>query len=203
MKLAVVGATGKAGSRIVKEALDRGHEVTGISRHPENALAHPRLKALKGDAEDPAALAGLLKGHDAVISSLRFVGTDAQKLIAAVKQSGVKRYLVVGGAGSLEVAPGKALFDTPGFPDVAKPESGKGREFLDAIRKEDGLDWSFLSPSTVFAPGERSGKFRLGGDGLLTAADGKSHISMEDYAIALLDEVETPRHIRRRFTVGY
>lgn len=203
MKLAVVGATGKAGSRIVKEALDRGHEVTGISRHPETLAAHPKLKAIKGDAEDPAGLAALLKGHDAVVSSLRFLGTDAVKLIDAVKQSGVKRYLIVGGAGSLEVAPGKVLFDAPGFPDVAKPEAGKGREFLDMIRKEDSLDWAFLSPSAVFGPGERTGKFRVGGDGLLTAADGKSSISMEDYAIALVDELEKPKHSRRRFTVGY
>jgi putative NADH-flavin reductase len=203
MKLAVVGATGKAGSRIVHEALARGHDVTGICRHPENLPAHPRLTARRGDADDPASLAPLLRGHDAVISALRFLTSDARKLIDAVRQSAVKRYLVVGGAGTLEVAPGRALLDTPTFPEAAKGEAGRGRDFLNLIRAEGDLDWTFLSPSALFAPGERTGKFRVGVDSLLTAADGKSHISMEDYAIAMLDEVERPAHIRQRFTVGY
>jgi uncharacterized protein len=203
MKIAVVGATGKAGSRIAHEALGRGHEVTGISRHPENLAPHPKLTAKKCDADDPAALAAVLRGHDVVISSLRFAHSDAAKLIAAVKQSGVKRYLVVGGAGSLQVAPGKDLIDQPTFPDVAKTEAGAGREFLRKLRGERDLDWVMLSPSAVFAPGERTGKFRLGEDTLLTAADGKSHVSMEDYAIAMVDEIERPKHHRARFTVGY
>jgi uncharacterized protein len=110
---------------------------------------------------------------------------------------------VVGGAGSLEVAPGRALVDTPTFPATARPEASKGRDFLNLLRGERDLDWTMLSPSALFAPGARTGKFRLGGDQLLTAADGKSSVSMEDYAIALLDEVEKPQHRRRRFTVGY
>ena len=203
MKIAVIGATGKAGSRVVSEALARGHDVTAVSRHPESLPAHPKLTAIRGDADEPAALAKLLAGHDVVISALRFVGSDARKLISAVKQAGVKRYLVVGGAGSLEVAPGRALVDTPTFPEVARPEAGKGREFLNILCGERELDWTFLSPSALFGPGERTGRFRLGGDQLLTSADGKSHISMEDYAIALLDEAEHPRHSRQRFTVGY
>ena len=203
MKIAVIGATGKAGSRIVKEALARGHQVTAIARHIESVPPAPNLTAKAGDASDASALAKILAGHDAIISSLRFLGSDAAKLVEAVKKSGVKRYLVVGGAGSLEVAPGKQLVDTPEFPAVARGEAGKGREFLNVLRGERALDWTFLSPSALFAPGERTGKFRLGKDQLLTDAHGKSWVSMEDFAIALLDEVERPKHSRARFTVGY
>ena len=204
MKIAVIGATGNAGSRIVEEALKRGHEVTAIARNPEKlGGARPNLVPKKGDAHNPDALAKLLAGHDLVISAVRFVASDPNKLIEAVKKSGVPRYLVVGGAGSLEVAPGKALVDTPNFPAAARPEASRGRDFLNLLRQERDLDWTMLSPSRLFAPGPRTGKFRLGGDQLLTAADGKSSVSMEDYAIALLDEVEKPQHRGRRFTVGY
>jgi putative NADH-flavin reductase len=203
MKIAIVGASGKAGSRIASEALSRGHEVTAISRHPEAAPKHAKLTGKQADADNVAELAAALRGHDVIVSSLRFIDSDPHKLLAAVKQSGVKRYLIVGGAGSLEVAPGKDLIDQPGFPEVAKPEAGPGREFLRMLRKENDLDWVMLSPSAIFAPGERTGKFRVGGDTLLTAADGKSHVSMEDYAIALLDEIEKPKHHKARFTVGY
>jgi len=204
LKIAVIGATGNAGSRIVEEALKRGHEVTAIARNPEKlGGARPNLVPKKGDAHNPDALAKLLAGHDAAISAVRFVASDPNKLIEAVKKSGVPRYLVVGGAGSLEVAPGKALVDTPNFPAAARPEASRGRDFLNLLRQERDLDWTMLSPSALFAPGARTGKFRLGGDQLLTAADGKSSVSMEDYAIALLDEVEKPQHRGRRFTVGY
>jgi len=203
MNIAVVGATGKAGSRVVTEALARGHRVTAISRHAENAPREPNLTAQAGDASDPDVLAKILSGHDAVISSLRFTESDPAKLIAAVKTSGVNRYLIVGGAGSLEVAPGKALVDTPEFPAHARGEADKGRVFLNMLRGERGLDWAFLSPSMLFAPGARTGKFRLGRDQLLTDAQGKSSISMEDFAIAMIDELERPKHSRQRFTVGY
>jgi uncharacterized protein len=204
VKIAVIGATGNAGSRIVEEALQRGHEVTAIARNAGKlGGARPKLVLQEGDAHDPDALGKLIAGHDAVISAVRFVGSDPHKLIAAVRKSGVPRYLVVGGAGSLEVAPGKALVDTPQFPAAYRPEASKGRDFLNILRQERDLDWTFLSPSALFAPGARTGKFRLGGDQLLTAADGKSSVSMEDYAVALLDEVEKPQHRRRRFTVGY
>jgi uncharacterized protein len=143
-----------------------------------------------------------LKGHDVAISAVHFAQSDAKKLISAAKASGVKRYLVVGGAGSLEVAPGKKLIDTPEFPAIYKAEAAAGGDFLDLLRKEPTLDWTFLSPSAVIAPGERTGKFRLGGDQLLTHAKG-SNISAEDYAIAFVDELEKPAHSRRRFTVGY
>ncbi len=115
----------------------------------------------------------------------------------------MKRYLVMGGAGSLEIAPGKKLIDTSQFPEAAKPEATKGGVFLDLLRQANDLDWTFLSPSALIEIGERTGKFRLGGDQLLTDANGKSRITFEDYAIAMVDEVEKPSHIRKRFTVGY
>ncbi|HQA09453.1 NAD(P)H-binding protein, partial [Zoogloea sp.] len=158
-------------------------------------------RRVRNDAE---TLAALLKGHDVVVSSTRFVGgTDAATLIAAARQAGVKRVIVVGGAGSLEVAPGVALVDTPEFPEIYKAEAIGGSAFLQTLRAETELDWTFLSPSALFEPGERTGRFRLGGDRLLVDASGNSHISMEDYAIALADELETPKHSRARFTVGY
>jgi uncharacterized protein len=157
----------------------------------------------EGDATQPSTLAPLIAGDDAVVSPSRFQTSDANALINAVKRSGVKRLLVVGGAGSLEVAPGKALVDSPGFPDAYKAEATAGVKFLGVLRKERDLDWTFVSPSAEFAPGARTGKFRLGGDQMLVDAKGKSWISMEDFAIAFVDELEHPKHSRQRFTVGY
>jgi putative NADH-flavin reductase len=202
MKVALIGATGMIGSRLLAELNRRGHEVTAIVRHAEKVPALPKVTAAKGDVFDEAGLTALLKGHDVAISAVHFAQSDAKKLISAAKASGVKRYLVVGGAGSLEVAPGKKLIDTPEFPAIYKAEAAAGGDFLDLLRKEPTLDWTFLSPSAVIAPGERTGKFRLGGDQLLTHAKG-SNISAEDYAIAFVDELEKPAHSRRRFTVGY
>lgn len=202
MNIALVGATGNAGSRILAELVRRGHSVTAIVRNPEKVPAQPGVTALKGDADDQAGLAALLKGHDAVISSVMFIASDPQKLIGAVRASGVKRYLVVGGAGSLEVAPGLKVVDTPDFPPQYKAEATAGGVFLDALRPVTDLDWTFLSPSAMFVPGERTGTFRLGTDQLLVGEAGSS-ISFEDYAIALVDELEKPAHIRGRFTVGY
>jgi uncharacterized protein len=203
MKIAVVGASGNAGSRIVAELASRGHHVTAIARAPEKIAALPNVTAKKGDAHDQAALTELLKGHDAAISSIHFLASDPAKLIGAAKASGVGRYLVVGGAGSLEVAPGVRLVTTAGFPAQYKAEAEKGAAFLDLLTQEKGLNWTFLSPSALFTAGERTTKFRLGTDQLLTAADGKSWISFEDFAVALADEIERPAHIRARFTVGY
>jgi putative NADH-flavin reductase len=203
MKIALIGATGNVGTRVAAEALPRGHQVTGISRHPEKLASKPGLTAARGDAAAPEELAKVLAGHDVVVSSMRFLGSDARSLVAAVKMSGVKRLLVVGGAGSLELAPGQALVDSPNFPAAYKPEASAGRDFLNALRGEKETDWTFLSPSAIFSPGARTGKFRLGGDLLLVGPDGNSRVSMEDYAIALVDELEAPKHSRRRFTVGY
>jgi hypothetical protein len=158
---------------------------------------------MRGDVMDQAELAKLLAGHDVAVSSVRFVDSDPARLIGAARESKVGRYLVVGGAGSLEVAPGVRLVTTPGFPVAYKAEAEKGAAFLDLLRAEKELNWTLLSPSALFAAGERTGKFRLGTDQLLTAADGKSSISFEDFAVALADEIERPVHIRRRFTVGY
>lgn len=203
MKVAVLGATGMVGSRLTDELARRKHHVTGIVRHPELGKRRERVTFVAGDLNDGAALRPLLLGHDAVVHAVRFVGADARKLIAVVKAASVKRLLVVGGAGSLEVAPGVALVDTPGFPPEFKSEALAGREFLSVLRHEHQLDWTFLCPSAFFGPGERTGTFRLGTDQLLTGADGQSRISAEDFAIAFVDELENPRHIRGRFTVGY
>ena len=202
MKIALIGASGNAGARILQELSDRGHQVTAIARNPSKIAALKGVTAVAGDANDGPALAQLIAGHDAVVSSVHFLVTDPDVLISAVKQSGVPRYLVVGGAGSLEVAPGQRLVYQPGFPDAYKAEATKGAAFLDALKAEPDLDWTYLSPAAMFVPGERTGAFRLGTDTLLSTAEGSS-ISFEDYAIALVDEIETPQHSRRRFTVGY
>ena len=203
MKIAVIGASGNAGSRITAELARRGHSVTAIARNPEKIAAQANVTPTRGDVMDQAGLARLLAGHDAAISSVHFLASDPAKLIGAAKESKVGRYLVVGGAGSLEVAPGVRLVTTPGFPVAYKAEAEKGAAFLDLLRAEKELNWTFLSPSALFTAGERTGKFRLGNDQLLTAADGKSSISFEDFAVALADEIERPAHIRQRFTVGY
>lgn len=203
MKIAVIGASGNAGSRITAELARRGHNVTAIARHPEKIATQANVTPTGGDAMDQAGLARLLAGHDAAISSVHFLASDPVRLIAAAKESKVGRYLVVGGAGSLEVAPGVRLVTTPGFPVAYKAEAEAGGAFLDLLRAEKELNWTFLSPSAMFVAGERTGKFRLGTDQLLTAADGKSSISFEDFAVALADEIERPGHIRQRFTVGY
>ncbi|MBS0531387.1 MAG: NAD(P)-dependent oxidoreductase [Proteobacteria bacterium] len=203
MKIAVIGASGNAGSRIVSELAGRGHAVTAIVRHPEKLAARAGVTAAKGDLFDQPAMARLLAGHDAAISAVHFLASDPARLIGAVRESGVGRYLVVGGAGSLEVAPGVALVTTPGFPVAYKAEAEKGGAFLDLLRQEKDLNWTFLSPSALFVAGERTGQFRLGIDQLLTGKDEKSWISFEDFAVALADEIEHPAHIRQRFTVGY
>ncbi|AQU85054.1 MAG: NAD(P)-dependent oxidoreductase [Halomonas sp.] len=201
-QIALVGASGNAGARILKELSDRGHQVTAIARHPEKIAELPGSRAVKGDVDDKAALTEALKGHDAVISAVPFSTSDAATLIGAVQASGVKRYLVVGGAGSLLVASGERVIDQPDFPDEYKPEASKGVVFLEKLHQVDDLEWTFLSPSAEFEPGERTGVFRLGKDELLVSDQG-SRISFEDYAIALVDELEHPQHIRERFTVGY
>jgi putative NADH-flavin reductase len=203
MKIAIIGATGNVGTRLVNEALNRHHAVSGIARDPSKLARRTGLSATMGDVTKPDALLLLLKGHDAIISSLRFQGIDTQQLIELVRRSGVRRYLVVGGAASLEIAPGQILLDSPHFPAAYKPEASAAKAFLDALRNVTDLDWTFVSPSAFFGPGERTGKFRLANNTLLTAPDGKSSISYEDYAIAMLDEVENPKHLRDRFTVGY
>jgi len=213
MKIAVIGATGFVGSTILQEALQRGHEVTAIVRHPEKVTPHPKLRPHKADVQKADEVTRSVAGHDAVISAFnpgwsnpdiynqQVKGTRA--IIDGVKKAGVKRLLFVGGAGSLEVKPGVQSVDLPEFPAEYKQGALATREALNLLRKEPNLDWSFLSPSADLFPGQRTGKFRLGTDQLLADAKGESRISVEDYAMAMIDEVEKPKHIRRRFTVGY
>lgn len=203
MKIAVAGASGRAGSEITKELSRRGHTVTAIARNPEKIAALPNVTPTKGDVLDQAGLAKLWTGHDVAVSSVHFLASDASKLIGAAKDSKVGRYLVVGGAGSLEVAPGVKLVTTPNFPAQYKAEAEAGSAFLDLLREEKDLNWTFISPSALFVEGERTGKFRLGTDQLLADANGKSWITFADYAIALADEIERPAHLKQRFTVGY
>jgi putative NADH-flavin reductase len=201
MKIALIGATGNVGQRVVKEATDRGHDVVAIARDPSKLAPQAGVTPVKADMTDEAQLQSAIADADAVVLSVRFQDLDYEKLFTALRPA--KRVLVVGGAASLEVAPGEALIDTPGFPDFIKVEAEPARQALNWLKREKALNWTFLSPSVFFGPGERTGKFRLGLENLLTADDGKSHISYEDYAIALLDEIETPKHVRQRFTVGY
>lgn len=203
MKIAVAGASGRAGSEITKELSRRGHSVTAIARNPEKIAGLPNVTPTKGDVLDQAGLSRLWAGHDVAVSSVHFLASDPHKLIGAAKDSRVGRYLVVGGAGSLEVAPGVKLVTTPGFPAQYKAEAEAGSTFLDLLRQEKDLNWTFISPSALFIEGERTARFRLGTDQLLADASGKSWITFADYAIALADEIERPVHLRQRFTVGY
>src|SRR5690349_7023857 len=213
MNIALIGATGFVGAAILQEALNRGHEVTAIVRNPEQLQAHPKLRAQKGDVYNDDELARLLAGQDAVISAFnpgwsnpdiynqQLRGTKA--IISGVKKAGIKRLLFVGGAGSLEVRPGIQSVDLPAFPAEYKQGALATREALTTLRQETSLEWSFLSPSADLFPGRRTGEFRLGTDQLLKDANGESRISVQDYAMAMIDELEKPKHIRRRFTVGY
>lgn len=212
MNIALIGASGFIGSALLAEALNRSHRVTGLVGRPERLAAHPLLTALQSDVLDTAALAAQLRGHDVVLTA--FSG-HAQKdvedyylkgfrsILQATREAGVTRLLAVGGAGSLEVAPGVQLLDTPEFPAAYKGTAEGARKALHLLRAETALDWSMLSPSLFIEPGQRTGQFRLGTEQLITTATGDSRISVQDYAVALLDELEHPAHSRSRFTVGY
>lgn len=202
MKVAVLGASGRAGSEITAELVRRGHEVIAIARKPEAIAAAPGVTAVAGDATNPDALAGLITGADAVISALHFDVT-AQTLLSAVKAAGVPRLLITGGAASLEVAPGKILFEAMDLPEEWKPAILGGITFLTEIRKETEVDWTFFSPAAFIEQGPRTGTFRLGTDQLVVDEKGESRISFADYAIAMVDELEQHRHPRARFTAAY
>ncbi|SEG84672.1 NAD(P)-dependent oxidoreductase [Marinobacterium lutimaris] len=200
--VALIGASGNVGSRLLKELSDRHHKVTAIARHIDKIPALEGVSSVAADLNDSAALADILRDHDAVISAVRFLDADFDTLVAAVRGSGVKRYLVVGGAGSLLVPNGERVIDQPDFPEEYKPEASAGAVFFDQLKQVDDLEWTFLSPSAMFVPGERTGSFRLGKDELLVNENGSS-ISFEDFAIALVDELEKPANLKSRFTVGY
>ncbi len=218
MKIALIGATGYVGSKVLAEALERGHRVTAIVRHPEKLAAHPNLTAQRGDVLESDELASLLAGHDLIISAFnpKRQSTDPdifeqhvrghKAIIAAVKKSGVGRFIAVGGAASLKVASGAEYLDSPDFPADYKPflPGIRGtRELYYLLKPETGFDWVFLAPSARIAPGTRTGRYRVGKEHLLFDAQGASTITLEDYAVALLDEAEHPKHHQQRFTVGY
>ncbi|MFC7258815.1 NAD(P)-dependent oxidoreductase [Streptomyces lutosisoli] len=212
MKLVLFGATGMVGSRIVTEASARGHQVVAVSRSGQSPI--PGVTATAADASDPAKVAELAAGADAVASACvpPRDGSDPREpflainrsLVEGVRQAGVRRLLVVGGAGSLEVAPGQAVVDQPGFPEAYLLEALAHRDALAYYRTvDDGLDWTYVSPAAEIAPGERTGTFRIGGDRMLTDDHGNSRISAEDYAIAFVDELEKDAHPRARMSVAY
>jgi len=216
VKVVVFGATGNVGQRVVAEALRRGHEVAGVVRDPA-AVQSPdsRVELVKGDATNAGDVARVARGADAVVSAISprpnarglpapSLAANSRALIKGLRDAGVKRVLYVGGASSLEVAPGKALADLPDFPEMYREEAREGREALDIWRTEaKGLDWTYLSPAAEIAPGNRTGKYRTTADKLLVDEKGKSFITFEDYAVAVLDELERPSHVGKRFGVAY
>lgn len=213
MKIVLFGASGVIGQRIAQEALGRGHEVIAVVRNPAHMpLTHERLSVAAGDVRDAEDVARLAAGADVVASAVgptadqgdAMLTQAAHALIEGTRRAGVHRLIVVGGAGSLEVAPGVTLLDTPDFPAAWRPSALAARDALAIYRAAPSdLDWTYLSPAALIAPGERTGHYRTGGDQLVTDELGESRISAEDFAIAFVDEIERPRFARRRFTVAY
>ncbi|GGM74511.1 NAD-dependent epimerase [Longimycelium tulufanense] len=210
MRIVLFGATGRIGSRVLAEAVRRGHEVTAVARDTGGLVERAGVTVRGGSVYDKDFVAEVVSGADLVIGAISTrrspEGTlvDAVRLLLDVTRTAGVRVLFVGGAGSLEVAAGRQLVDAPDFPGAYKPEALAHRDALEVLRGEGGeVDWSYLSPAAEIAPGARTGKFHLGGDELLVDDKGESRISMEDYAVALLDEAERPAHTRQRFTVAY
>jgi uncharacterized protein len=208
MKVVLYGASGMIGSRILEELLSRGHQVTAVVRNPAKVTA-AGVRVLKGDVTDAAGVAQTAKGADAAISAYAppkgeepTISAALLALLDGLAEAGVRRLIMVGGAGSLEVAPGVAVVDAPGFPEAYRDIAMAHRDLLPILR-ESNLDWTYLSPAGLIEPGQRTGKFRLGTTTLLMDENGQSRISAEDYAVALVDELENPQHIRRQFTLAY
>ncbi len=213
MNIALIGATGFVGSAILPELLSRGHQVTVLARTPAKLAPQTGLRVVAADVLDATQVAQAVAGHDAVISAYNpgwgepkiyeLFLQGSQAIVSGVKQAGVKRLLVVGGAGSLLVAPGLQLVDTPEFPAQYKQGALAARELLNQLKAETALDWSFISPPIGLAPGARTGKYRLGADDLLPGqGDQPAGISVPDLAVAIVDEIEQPRHVKRRFTAA-
>lgn len=214
-KIVIIGATGYVGSAILKEALGRGHQVKAIVRDPSKlTLIHPHLKVVGGNVTDTDFLSRELAKSDAVISAFNPGWSNPNiyeetlegygSILCAVRNSGVHRFLMVGGAGSLLVAPGRQLMDEPDVPKKLLPGIwGMAKVYTDLLLPEKSVDWVFLSPAANMAPGERTGKFRLGKDELIVDESGDSNISVEDFAVAMIDELEQEKHHQERFTLGY
>lgn len=210
MKIAVVGAAGTIGRRIAEEALRRGHEVTAVVRNVSKLDEYKdKMNIVEADAVDPSSIAEAVKGHDAVISAYgpRFGEEEellevARSLVEGTRRGGVQRLLIVGGAGSLTTDSGEALMDTLEFPAEVRTLA-KAHADAYGIYEECDLDWTYLSPAAIIEPGRRTGQFRIGTDRLITDESGSSRISAEDYAVAMLDELDDPQFTRTRFTVAY
>ena len=203
MNIVLAGATGNIGSRILDEALRRGHRVTGLTRDPAKLGARSGLQAKKANTAEVAAFADALKGHDAAVLSVKWNENDVHQVLDALRKAGVKRCLFVVGAGSLLRTDGRTHFDHMAEKGIQPPTSKPAALALAEVQKVTDLDWTAISPPASIQPGERTGKFRLGRDHLLEDDKGKSEISREDFAIAILDEIEKPKHIRQRFTAAY
>ena len=203
MNIVLAGATGNIGSRILDEALRRGHRVTGLTRDPAKLGARDGLQAKKANTAEVAAFADTLKGHDAAILSVKWNENDVHQVLDALRKAGVKRCLFVVGAGSLLRTDGRTHFDHMAEKGIQPPTSKPAALALAEVQKVTDLDWTAISPPASIQPGERTGKFRLGRDHLLEDDKGQSQISREDFAIAILDEIEKPQHIRQRFTAAY
>lgn len=213
MDIVLYGASGMIGSRILKELVARGHRVLGVVRDPSRVAAAPGVRAVRGDMKDATEVARNLEGADAVISAYSPGQENAESLLPATeallegaRRAAVPRVLIVGGAASLFVAPGKTLLHSGHLPKEWEAIATAHERTLQMLRDSEtaaGLEWTYLSPAAFIQPGERTGNFRLGKDDLLTDAQGQSRISAEDYAVALVDEVEHPKHVRQRFTVAY
>jgi uncharacterized protein len=216
MKVALIGASGFVGKAVLAELKQRGHQISAISRHPENVSAGETVTAVKANVLNPEEVAEAVKGHDAVISTFNpgWSNQDiynqflqgAKSIQEGVKKSGVKRLIFVGGGGSLFVSEGVQLVDTPDFPEEYKAGALAARDYLDILKKEDKLDWTFLSPAIEMhqgTSGERRGYYRTGLDRPVFDTNGRSIISVEDTALAIVDELENPKHIRQRFTAAY
>ena len=212
MKIALVGISGNIGSQIALEAQKRGHAVTGISRRaaPATGGELASIPTVTADIFDHQALAEAVRGHDVLASAfgpapdaISTVPEAARALVAAARAAGIKRVIVVGGAGSLEVAPGVQLVDTPGFPDMYKPYALAHREALAVLQDASDLDWTFFAPAAEIGPGEKKGQFRVGARKLITDASGHSKISYGDYADAFVSEIEAGHYLKEIATVAY
>ncbi|QNF34022.1 NAD(P)-dependent oxidoreductase [Adhaeribacter swui] len=216
MKVALIGATGFVGSAILNELVERGHQVTAIVRNPEKVKSAENITAVKANVLDENEVAEAVKNHDVVVNAFNPGWTNpniyeeamqgSQAIQSGVKKAGVKRLFVIGGAGSLYVAPNTQLIDTPQFPESFKAGASAARDYLNILKKEQDLVWTFLSPAIEMhqgTSGERRGKYRIGLENPVFDENNRSVISVEDMAIAIVDELENPKHIRQRFTVGY